>query len=224
MVVVLDDDGVASARPPHERRPPLWRERAAERELVGGREEHGPGAPARRVGARAVVIDRESGDAQARARDDGAVLAQARVLHGERANAGGVAQRVARGAEGLREARTDDDVGGVGDDAPGSAEVRRQRGAQLGAAARVAAAERLVGGRGQGAPQRAQPSRARERADVGQADAEVEARRADRGRGRVRVLVAPGAVARPRRRRQPGRDPRRRAAARPQVALRRSWA
>ena len=64
VVVVLDHDRPALARPGHERRPAGGRERRAERELVGGGEQRGVGLDR----LRAVLVDRHRHDPPRRPR------------------------------------------------------------------------------------------------------------------------------------------------------------
>ena len=175
VVVVLDRDRVAVAQPGEQRRAALGAEHDAGRVLVRGGDDHRVDV-AELVDLEAVLVDSDRDGLQAGALRDLVLLRVARVLDRDPLRAV-VGQRAADRALSLPEAVGDDDAAGVGDDAAHAAEVVGQRGAQRLVAARVAVAEVGVGEGVQRGAQRAQPGRAREGGDVGDAGAEVVARR-----------------------------------------------
>ena len=95
---------------------------AAERELVGGREQHGGRAGRRRPGAAPCSSTAQRQNAQPGRRDDPAQRVQARVLERHRP-----VERVAEQRQPLREPGADDDPVGIGDHPARPPQIRRQR-------------------------------------------------------------------------------------------------
>ena len=175
VVVVFDHQPpVRGPRPLQERAPALRREDDAGRVLVRRGHEHGADrGRGERVDVQPAVVDRDRFEAEPPALQLVAGAAGARVLV---ADGGDAAAR-----EHLRDQRKalgdpvhDHDLRGIGAHAAGPAQPRRERGAQFEGAARVAVAERVVRGAGEGGAFCAEPGLARERRQVGQAGAQVD--------------------------------------------------
>ena len=189
VVVVLDGKGVAVAEPGEQRGAALAGEDGAGGVLVGGREDDGVFV-AELLHAQAVVVDRDRDGLEAGAARDQQLLGVGRVLDRDAAGAAG-GERVAEQRERLGVAARDHDARRVGDHAADAAEVVGERLAEGLEADPVAVLEVGVGHRRERLAGRAQPGGAREARDVGNAGAEVEARRRRRS-GRRLVPVGGG--------------------------------
>ena len=192
VVVVLDDQAVGVDRPFDRAPAPLRRERDAKRELVRRREQDGTGAP-EPIDDRARPVDRKRREAHAGRSGDVAVQQVAVGLDRERVHAA-LALHAAEQRKRLHEAGADDDPVGRDADAADAREVSGQGFAQLGAAARVAVAECVIGRRGEGTAGGGEPGRTREQGQVGPPRAQVVTH-ARGGRGRLRGRRRRGGVA-----------------------------
>jgi hypothetical protein len=154
--------------------------------LVGGSDDHGIDVGTLElVHTQAVLIDFDRHELEAGAGGDLPLLWVAGVFDRDPPCAGR-GERAADEALALRVAAGDDDVGGVGDDAPHPPEVVGERGAERLDPGRVAVAEFGVRDPAKDLPQRAKPGRTREEGEVGHAGPKVEAR-TSRRRARRRL-------------------------------------
>ena len=164
---------------------------------MGGRDQHDPGgAAAERADVDALVVDRDGQPDGAGRPQQGVGPLAVRVLDGQGDRAG-PGQGADDQVEALGDAVHHDQAAGRDVGGPDPAEVGRQLGRELGDAAGVAVAQRLVGEHVQDLADRGQPGPAGEGREVGRAHPQVVADlvldgRAGHGRagGRRRLLDA----------------------------------
>ena len=221
VVVVLEHQPVHLGGPGDQLGPPPWRQDDPGGVLVGGRDQHHPGgAAAERADVDALVVDRDGQPDGAGRPQQGVGALAVRVLDGQGDRAG-PGQGADDQVEALGDAVHHDQAAGRDVGGPDPAEVGRQLGRQLGDAAGVAVAQRLVGEHVQDLADRGQPGPAGEGREVGRAHPQVVADLVLDGRAGALPGRGPPAAAAGCRRPgcpSPGgrpRSPRRRAAGRP---------
>ena len=166
VVVVLDDEPVATTRPGDELGPAIGRHHGPRRELVGRRHEHRvPGGLVESVGPQTAVVDRHRLDRQTGSRDGLPRVRLRRGLARDRPRTAGT-QHPAQDVQRLGEALRDDDPLRLGADAADPAEIVAQRRPELRTPAVVAIVERRVGRRAHRPFHGSQPRPAREQLDV----------------------------------------------------------
>lgn len=176
VVVVLNDDRIASPGPGEGGVAAARGQHGAKRELVGGSDHGGTGSFDRReVGA--FVVDGNGHDVETCAGSDTAKLGKSVGLDGDDRRPP-VLEGAAEQSERLSEPRTDHDPRRISAHTSGPAEVDGQRLAQLARAAGVAVAEVGVGGVSPRPATGGQPRGAGKRGEVGTAGTEVIAPRA----------------------------------------------
>src|SRR4051794_1407615 len=189
VVVVLDDQPVGLARPREQLGAALGRHDVADGELMGRRGDHDARAAGDEGGdVDALLARRDRDGLQAGAAGERGQQREARVLEGD-ALVARLAQRVAEQAQPVGEAVGDGHAGRVRADRAHAGQIGGQLSPQRADAARVHVAQ-LGGGRvAQRALHRAQPHRAREGDEVGQAGHERVGRRARRRAQAGRLLA-----------------------------------
>ena len=177
VVVVLQDEAAGGPCPVDDRRPPVRGQRAAERELVGGRQQHRVrGERGQGVDARGTRVEGQRRGGEPGLAQQSGVVAEAVRLHG-RGPGAAPAQGAGYQHQAVREPRADHDPFGPGVDAPGAGQVLGEDGPQLLPAARVAVPEGVDRGGVDRPAGRGEPGGAREQRRVRVAGAQVVARR-----------------------------------------------